>query len=66
MNETVLQVEAWLHSLGYRYTGPGNLYGVTFIEIGDLMEGNRLLRMSQEGVTLGEEQMLDEFAERLG
>jgi hypothetical protein len=39
---------------------------VTFIEIGDLMEGNRLLKLAHEGVTLGEEQMLDEFAERLG
>ncbi len=61
----LLQCEAWLHTLGYQYTGPGNLYGVTFIEIANLLEGNRLLKMSSEGVTLGEEQMLDQIAERL-
>ncbi len=62
----MLEVEAWLHSIGYRYTGPGTLYDLTFIEIRDLMEGQRLLRMTREGVTLGEEKMLDEFAEALG
>jgi len=61
----MLEVEAWLHSLGYLYTGPGCLYGVTFIEIYDLMEGQRLLRFSREGVTVGEQDMLDQFAEAL-
>jgi hypothetical protein len=62
----MLEVEAWLHSLGYKFTGPGNLYGVTFIEIHTLSEGTRLLRLTQEGVTVGEQDMLDQFAERLG
>ncbi len=61
----MLEVEAWLHSLGYLYTGPGCLYGVTFIEIYDLMEGMSLLRFSREGVTVGEQDMLEQFAEAL-
>ena len=61
----MLEVEAWLHSIGYKFTGPGNLYGMTFIEIENLLEGQRLLRMTAEGVTKGEEDMLDQFAEAL-
>ena len=60
--ESIIQLEAWLHGLGYQYTGPGNLYDVTFFEVDDLTEGQRLLRLTNDGVKSGEEQMLNSLA----
>lgn len=66
IREQLLEIEAWLHSIGYQYTGPGNLYGVSFIEIQDLSKGQRLLALTTDGVTIGEEAMLDKLAEEYG
>ena len=60
-----MEMEAWLHTIGYLYTGPSSLYGVTFFEVGALQEGQRLLALTAEGVSAGEEGMLDRLAEEL-
>lgn len=60
-----MEIAAWLHTIGYQYTGTGSLYGLTFYEIDELSEGQRLLQLTADGVTRGEEAMLDRLAEDL-
>lgn len=65
MREQILEIEAWLHTMGYRYTGPGSLYGVSFAEIYDLSEGQRMMALTSDGVTAGEEARFNQLAEDL-
>lgn len=55
-----------MHQLGYKYTGPGNLYDVTFFEILSLSEGQKLLTLDADGVKSSEESYLDRFAQEKG
>tara|TARA_R110000851_G_scaffold203781_4_gene355683 strand:- start:636 stop:794 length:159 start_codon:yes stop_codon:yes gene_type:complete len=48
--------------MGYKFTGPGNLYQVTFFEISSLSEGKRILSLKADGVSPAEEAMLDSMA----
>ena len=61
----VQALEAFLHSIGYKYTGPGNLYQITFFEIASLTEGKRILALIADGVTPGEETELNRLAAEL-
>lgn len=60
-----MSIEAYLHEQGYSYTGPGNLYQVTFFELASLSEGRRLLSLITDGVTGKEEEELDRMAAAL-
>ena len=43
------ELEVNLHRLGYRYTGPGNLYDLTLLEVRHLMRGQQLAQVRASG-----------------
>jgi len=65
VEEEVAALEAYLHQLGYKYTGPGNLYQVTFFEIANLSKGKRIMALMADGVSPMEEAALNKLAEQL-
>ncbi len=62
-DDSLKEAAAWLHTFGYKYTGPGCLYGLTFVEIARLSDGTRMLQLTADGVTAGEEAMFDRLSE---
>lgn len=38
--------------MGYRYTGPGNLYDLTLLEIRNLMRGQQIAQVRSTGTPL--------------
>jgi len=54
-----------LHELGYKYTGEGNLYDLTWIELVRLVDASRILDDMREGVRDGDLTKLDRFHSRM-
>lgn len=49
-----MQLEMELHKLGYKYTGKGNLYTLTWIEIMRLVDASQLFEDMTSGVRGGD------------
>lgn len=60
-----MQLESQLHQLGYKYTGDGNLYDLTWIEIMRMVDASLLLEDMESGIRGGDLSKLDRFHDRM-
>ena len=60
-----MKLERDLHELGYAYTGPTNIYSLTWIELMRLVDAADIIEDMKSGIRTGDLEKLDKFEEKL-